>query len=89
MIEPHAIFAEDESGNFTRQLGWVTPAKQKDVDSLLAKPPIGFDNRSEWVWLRLQDGTLILGTFPQGDTYLDMSENRCVCDWHSAKPEGR
>ncbi len=27
------------------------------------------DGRSQWVWVRFPNGDLLLGTFPQGDTY--------------------
>lgn len=36
------------------------------------------DGRSEWKWFRLANGDLILGCWPQGDTYemTEMDENR-------------
>lgn len=37
----------------------------------------GRDGRSSWVWVRLADGTLVLGVMPQGDTYERMSD-RCL-----------
>lgn len=30
------------------------------------------DGRSEWRWLRLADGDLMVGFWPQGDTYMDL-----------------
>jgi len=27
------------------------------------------DGRSQWMWVRLPNGDLILGVYPQGDTY--------------------
>lgn len=35
------------------------------LDSKISDP----DGRSQWVWVRLPDGDLILGIFPQGATY--------------------
>jgi hypothetical protein len=32
------------------------------------------DGRSDFVWLRLPNGDLILGVWPQGDTYLTVVE---------------
>jgi hypothetical protein len=82
--EPHGIFGEDENGQFTQQIAWTTPAKQEDVDRLLPMATDG-DGRSEWFWMRLQDGTLLLGVFPQGDTYMEFSDAG-VCDWEDTKP---
>lgn len=31
--------------------------------------PIGNDGRSEWKWIRLPNGSLVLATYPEGDTY--------------------
>lgn len=31
--------------------------------------------RSNWVWVRLQNGDLFLGTFPQGDDYFAVEED--------------
>ena len=36
------------------------------------------DDRSPWMWIRLPEGTLIFGCFPQGDTYYDTEEGRGV-----------
>ncbi len=33
----------------------------------------GNDDRSPWVWVRLANGDLLLGTFPRGSTY-EMTE---------------
>lgn len=66
---PHAIFAQDENGKNTQQIAWIEPASQEDADLILQQTTDGHDGRSPWVWLRLQNGDLILGTFPQGDTY--------------------
>jgi hypothetical protein len=59
-------------------LGKVTPAKQEDVDALLAMKSDTDDTRSDWFWLRLTDGTLVLGVFPQGETYIDMADRNKV-----------
>lgn len=56
------------------KLARVVPADPADVAMVLAQPTTGHDGRSEWVWLRLRDGTLALATFPQGDTYMEISE---------------
>lgn len=75
MAKIKTIFLEDESGaNTTIEIGYHTKAKQKDVNFVLAQP-INLDGRSEWRWIRLQNGTLILGCFPCGDTYIEISDN--------------
>lgn len=32
------------------------------------------NGRSEWLWIRLANGDLVLGVFPQGDTYFQNEE---------------
>ena len=44
-------------------------ASQELVDLVMSKETGGMDGRSEWRWFRLPNGDLILGVFPQGDTY--------------------
>lgn len=83
-VEPHGIFAEDDDGKQTDQIGWITPADKSDVKKLLAKPKEP-DGRSGHFWLRFRDGTLMLGVFPTGDTYMEFSDAG-VCDWEDAEP---
>lgn len=61
------------------ELAYVTPALPEDVEALKAAN-VDSEGRSEWVWLRLRDGTLILGIFPCGDTYMQYSDAG-VCDF--------
>lgn len=79
-VEPHGLYTEDENGNPTNQVGWIEPAKPEDAAKMLATPMEGDDNRSEWFWLRMQDGTLIFATYPQGETYMEFSDAG-VCDF--------
>lgn len=70
--EAHAVFIDDDAGNDTEQVcAYVHRASDESVMHVMAQPvnPADFNGRSEWLWVRLQDGTLILGVFPQGDTY--------------------
>lgn len=72
MTQPHVVFIDDEAGNDTEQVcAFVHPASRESVDYVLAQPADSdsMDGRSEFLWVRLQDGTLILGVFPQGATY--------------------
>lgn len=53
-------------------LAWVHPASAKAVRKVLRQSTATGHGRSDWVWLRLPNGDLIMGVFPQGDTYLEM-----------------
>lgn len=54
-----------------RLLSTHFPASQEAVDLLLSQP-INDDGRSEWRWVRLANGDLILGLFPQGEAYFEL-----------------
>lgn len=45
----------------------ATPATEAHAAEVLSAP-VG-EGRSEHFWLRLEDGTLLLACFPQGDHY--------------------
>jgi hypothetical protein len=47
-------------------------ATKKDVKKVLAADEDSDDGRSQFMWIRLTTGELILGVFPQGDTYQDI-----------------
>lgn len=79
------LHTEDEDGNPDKQIGWYTSAKPEDVIRLLGSPESD-EGRSEWSWLRLQDGTLMLVIFPQGETYMELSD-KGVCDFDYADPK--
>lgn len=51
---------------------YVETAPQEAVDFVLAH------SRSQWVWIRLPDGDLVLATFPQGDDYFATEEWRKI-----------
>jgi len=79
-VEPHEITllggdlagVQQEDGSM--HLATVTPAKNAAVIEVLRADVSSMDGRSQWVWVRLADGTLILGVFPQGDTYINVVE---------------
>ncbi len=50
----------------------VMPASTTDVKRVLNAPIGTGDGRSAWAWVRLSNGDLILGIFPQGDTYISL-----------------
>lgn len=78
-ITAHPIYGTDERGNEdrTRQIAYVTPADDKDADWLLSRPRDD-DGRSNFVWIRFGNGDLVLAVYPQGDTYLEISDTRNV-----------
>lgn len=52
------------------------PPKRMTAKRLRKRPTEkGLDARSPWCWARLASGDLILGTFPQGDTYLEIEKD--------------
>lgn len=57
---------DDEDG---RLLATVEPATVAEMVAVVETPLGSDDGRSNWVWVRLANGDLILGCFPQGDTY--------------------
>ncbi len=78
MAETTRIKRLDDTGAWiddpVQDLGYMYPAQREDVDYVLNQD-IEDDGRSDWTWVRLQDGTLILGIFPRGDTYFAIEPN--------------
>lgn len=60
-------------GDEGEYLGSSCDASQEDANYVLAQP-VDLDGRSDWKWVRLTDGSLILGVYPCGDTYIEMSD---------------
>lgn len=54
---------------------WFHPASDESVALVLSKDPEDGDGRSEWLWVRLENGDLLLGCFPQGETYFEVEED--------------
>ena len=60
---------------------WQEPASLSAVDYVLKQPQASHtqhDGRSKWMWIRLPDGDLILGVYPQGDTYFSTEKWRTI-----------
>ena len=78
----HALTDIDETGADTGfHLAWVQPASEESVQTVLNADEHSSDGRSNWVWVRLRNGDLILGVFPQGDTYFATERD------HSTPPQ--
>ncbi len=53
------------SGDSEGQSGYTVKNASLDV----VRTVMGSSERSQWVWVRLPNGDLVLGVFPQGDLY--------------------
>ena len=63
------LFADDGDGRPTETvIAEYHRASPAAVERVLEAPLTG-DGRSEWRWIRLANGDLILGVFPHGETY--------------------
>lgn len=47
----------------------IAPAPKEIVDRVLSADENSEHGRSNWMWLRLPNGDLVLGVYPQGDLY--------------------
>jgi hypothetical protein len=71
-MKPHITYDDNDE---TLVLARVHPASKASVDLVLNSPLEGQDGRSDWCWIRLPNGDLFLGVFPQGDTYFAVEED--------------
>lgn len=69
------ITVTDEAIAEGEPIAYVHPANQASVDKVLNAPEEGYDGRSPWVWVRLVNGDLILGVYPHGDTYIEVTDD--------------
>lgn len=53
----------------------IENAPQEAVDYVLAQ---GVEGRSQWVWIRLPDGELVLAVYPQDDCYFSTEHWRSI-----------
>ncbi len=47
----------------------IISASQAAAVIIMNADPSSDDGRSQWLWVRLSNGDLIFGCYPQGDTY--------------------
>lgn len=72
-MKHHSIMAIDDTGAYTERLvAQAFGAGLDGVRTVMNAPLETGDGRSEWMWLLLQNGDLVLGVFPQGDTYCEI-----------------
>ena len=65
-LDPHEIRLDPDEGE---NVVTVFPASQESVNTVLAAGEDDPEGRSQWMWVRLGNGDLILGVYPQGETY--------------------
>lgn len=65
----HEHYVYDEAGS---QIALIRPASLDSVSIVLAADENSDDGRSQWVWVRLSNGDLVLGLYPQGETYFSV-----------------
>lgn len=46
----------------------------QDKAEMVIRQPVGPDGRSEWSWFILANGDVILGCFPRGNTFEQISD---------------
>ncbi|MGE5510373.1 MAG: hypothetical protein ACM31O_03865 [Bacteroidota bacterium] len=83
-LQAHEIYDVDDDTGAVRDrvIARVHPASDSSVMEVLRADQDSEDGRSQWMWLRLSDGTLMLGIFPQGDTYF-------ACETDARYPHGK
>lgn len=74
---PEQLTPQDDG---TVSIAWFEPASDAAVAALTAADPDLEDGftRSEWLWVRLANGDLILGFFPQDEGYFAHESERGV-----------
>ena len=68
LMHAHRVMDDDEP---ERVIAWVHPASEEATERVIFANEHSENGRSQWVWVRLPNGDLILGVYPQGDTYLE------------------
>lgn len=71
-INAKHVYATDEKGTETGfLLATIHPANEHSITTVITANPLAEDGfaRSPFMWIRLQNGDLILGCYPQDDTY--------------------
>lgn len=66
VLKAHIVFDDEDR---SKEIARIHPATKRVVKRVLDKSKHDPDGRSNWMWLRLPNGDLILGVYPQGDTY--------------------
>jgi hypothetical protein len=73
--EGHREQLDNDEGYYGYQ---VQDAPKEAVDIVINATLETNDGRSQWVWIRLPDGDLVLAVYPQGDTYFATEHLRSI-----------
>lgn len=76
-LEEHDVYGMDDTGRPGLILAHVKPASAESVVEVLGAGEDDPEGRSNWMWVRLANGDLILGVYPQGDTYFSTEQDHC------------
>ena len=68
-LTAHRVF-DDDTEHGRVGIACIHPASRKSIALVAAQREDDPDGRSQFMWVRLSNGDLILGVYPQGDTYL-------------------
>lgn len=71
-LKEHVVY---ENG---RHIATVTPASDAAVMRVMRASEHSPDGRSNPVWVRLENGDLLLGVYPQGDTCTEVADSERV-----------
>lgn len=72
-MEAHHIFT-DETLEAGEVIVSVHPATPEGIGIMFNAEVDTGNGRSRWVWIRFTTGELVFGCFPQGDTYMDVTD---------------
>lgn len=70
LLKSHCLHDDDR-----RYIASVHPASPEAVEKVLKARDTDPDGRSQWVWVWLTTGELVLGVFPQGDTFCEIQRD--------------
>lgn len=71
-LKAHYVYDDEEP---ERVIATIHPASLSVVELVAARSIDDPDGRSQFMWVRLPNGDLILGVYPQGDTYLECEDD--------------
>lgn len=72
-LKEHDVIQDDDDAFAARprHLAAIAPASKEMVELVLAADEQSHNGRSQFVWVRLANGDLLLGVYPQGETYFE------------------
>lgn len=63
----------DEVWKLSNGYAFRKPATERQITSVLScEDEVSGNGRSQWFWFVMPNGDQVLGTYPQGDLYLDI-----------------